>query len=82
MKLLKKEKEEIFVKLGSYKNSGKQREDGDREEKVKKSVSIIEFLKPADGERRNYRSVGGRRDSGEGGRGDRGEGERGATRGP
>ncbi|XP_026399237.1 RGG repeats nuclear RNA binding protein C-like isoform X2 [Papaver somniferum] len=73
MKLLKKGKEEIFVKLGSDKNSGKRREDGDREEKVKKSVSIIEFLKPAEGERRNYRSGGGRRD--------RGEGDRGATRG-
>ncbi|RZC81571.1 hypothetical protein C5167_044133 [Papaver somniferum] len=95
MKLLKKGEEEIFVKLGSDKNSGKRREDGYREEKVKKSVSIIEFLKPAEGERRNYRSGGGRRDSGEGGRGatgggrgatgggrrDRGEGDRGATRG-
>ncbi|KAI3967026.1 hypothetical protein MKW92_013161 [Papaver armeniacum] len=73
MKLLKKGEEEIFVKLGSDKNSGKRREDGDREEKAKKSVSIIEFLKPAEGERRNYRSGGGR--------GDRGGGGRGATRG-
>ncbi|KAI3876242.1 hypothetical protein MKW92_024354 [Papaver armeniacum] len=92
MKLLKKGEEEIFVKLGSDKNSGKRREDGDREEKAKRysccicyntlySVSIIEFLKPAEGERRNYRSGGGRGDRGGGGRGDRGGGGRGATRG-
>ncbi|KAI3915222.1 hypothetical protein MKX01_035481 [Papaver californicum] len=70
---LKKEKDEIFVKLGSDKDSVKRKEDADREEKVKKSVSINEFLKPAEGERRNYRSGGGRRD--------RGHGDRGANRG-
>ncbi|MCL7035447.1 hypothetical protein MKW94_025046 [Papaver nudicaule] len=75
MKLLslKKGKDEIFVKLGSDKDSGKRKEDADREEKAKKSVSISEFLKPAEGERRNYRSGGGRRD--------RVQGDRGATRG-
>ncbi|KAI3936688.1 hypothetical protein MKX01_034117 [Papaver californicum] len=70
---LKKGKDEIFVKLGSDKDLVKRKEDADREEKVKKSVSINEFLKPAEGERRNYRSGGGRRD--------RGHGDRGANRG-
>ncbi|OVA08464.1 Hyaluronan/mRNA-binding protein [Macleaya cordata] len=66
---LKKGNDEIFIKLGSDKDSGKRKEDADRDERVKKSVSINEFLKPAEGER-NYRPGGGRRGRG---RGDRGQ---------
>ncbi|XP_024997008.1 RGG repeats nuclear RNA binding protein A-like [Cynara cardunculus var. scolymus] len=63
----KKTEEDIFVKLGSEKD--KRKEAADKEEKAKKSVSIDEFLKPAEGER--YNNGGGR-----GGRG-RGRGFRG-----
>ncbi|XP_059640483.1 RGG repeats nuclear RNA binding protein A-like [Cornus florida] len=62
----KKSDDEIFVKLGSEKD--KRREAAEKEERAKKSVSINEFLKPAEGER--YYSPGGR------GRG-RGRGPRG-----
>ncbi|XWS49150.1 hypothetical protein CRYUN_Cryun13aG0139000 [Craigia yunnanensis] len=44
----KKSNDDIFIKLGSEKDK---RKDTDKEEKVKKSVSINEFLKPAEGER-------------------------------
>ncbi|KAJ6803099.1 RGG repeats nuclear RNA binding protein A-like [Iris pallida] len=67
---LKKGNDEIFIKLGSDKE--KKKENADRDERVKKSLSINEFLKPAEGER--YYSPGGR------GRG-RGRGERGPFRG-
>ncbi|XP_076945960.1 RGG repeats nuclear RNA binding protein A-like [Bidens hawaiensis] len=67
----KKSEEDIFVKLGSEKD--KRKEAADKEEKAKKSLSINEFLKPADGER--YYSPGGR-----GGRG-RGRGPRGGYSG-
>jgi len=63
----KKSEEDIFVKLGSDKD--KRKEAAEKEEKAKKSLSINEFLKPAEGER--YYSPGGR-----GGRG-RGRGPRG-----
>ncbi|CAN8267179.1 unnamed protein product [Cochlearia groenlandica] len=63
--------EEIFVKLGSEKD--KRKDAAEKEEKAKKSLSINEFLKPAEGESYNprggYRGRGGR-----GGRGQRGEG--------
>ncbi|KAL8216412.1 hypothetical protein R6Q57_023249 [Mikania cordata] len=62
----KKSEEDIFVKRGSEKD--KRKEAADKEEKAKKSLSINEFLKPAEGER--YYSSGGR-----GGRG-RGRGPR------
>lgn len=61
----KKGNDDIFIKLGSEKDK---RKDADKEEKAKKSVSINEFLKPAEGER--FYSPGGR------GRG-RGRGSRG-----
>ncbi|XP_076924324.1 RGG repeats nuclear RNA binding protein A-like [Bidens hawaiensis] len=67
----KKSEEDIFVKLGSEKD--KRKEAADKEEKAKKSLSINEFLKPAEGER--YYSPGGR-----GGRG-RGRGPRGGYSG-
>lgn len=51
----KKGNDDIFIKLGSEKDK---RKDADKEEKAKKSVSINEFLKPADGER--YYTPGGR----------------------
>ncbi|CAG7873066.1 unnamed protein product [Brassica rapa] len=62
--------EEIFIKLGSDKD--KRKDAAEKEEKTKKSLSINEFLKPADGERYNnprggYRGRGGRG----GGRGQR-----------
>ncbi|XP_051114713.1 RGG repeats nuclear RNA binding protein A-like [Andrographis paniculata] len=58
----KKNDDEVFIKLGSEKD--KRREAA---EKAKKSVSINEFLKPADGE--NYRAGGRGRGRGRGGRG-------------
>jgi len=51
----KKGNDDIFIKLGSEKDK---RKDADKEEKAKKSVSINEFLKPAEGER--YYTPGGR----------------------
>ncbi|XP_073006996.1 RGG repeats nuclear RNA binding protein A-like [Typha latifolia] len=68
---LKKGNEEVFVKLGSDKDSMKKKENAERDERVKKSLSINEFLKPA----------GGERSYGPGGRGrgrGRGRGEQGA----
>ncbi|KAK4267916.1 hypothetical protein QN277_024635 [Acacia crassicarpa] len=52
----KKDNHDIFIKLGSEKD--KRKEALEKEEKSKKSVSINEFLKPAEGER--YYSPGGR----------------------
>ncbi|XP_076924511.1 RGG repeats nuclear RNA binding protein A-like [Bidens hawaiensis] len=63
----KKSEEDIFVKLGSEKD--KRKEAADKEEKAKKSLSINEFLKPAEGER--YYSSSGRGSRGRG-RGPRG----------
>ncbi|CAK9309400.1 unnamed protein product [Citrullus colocynthis] len=62
----KKTNDEIFAKLGTDKD--KRKDIADKEEKAKKSVTITEFLKPAEGER--YYNPGGR------GRG-RGRGSRG-----
>ncbi|XP_062175327.1 RGG repeats nuclear RNA binding protein A-like [Alnus glutinosa] len=62
----KKGGDDIFIKLGSDKD--KRREAFEKEERAKKSLSINEFLKPAEGER--YYNPGGR------GRG-RGRGSRG-----
>ncbi|KAF5735128.1 U3 small nucleolar RNA-associated protein 25 [Tripterygium wilfordii] len=45
----KKNNVDVFIKLGSEKD--KRKDAADKEEKVKKSVSINEFLKPAEGER-------------------------------
>eukprot|EP00262_Sarcandra_glabra_P012401 TRINITY_DN3192_c0_g1_i1.p1 TRINITY_DN3192_c0_g1~~TRINITY_DN3192_c0_g1_i1.p1 ORF type:complete len:370 (-),score=94.60 TRINITY_DN3192_c0_g1_i1:609-1718(-) len=60
----KKGSDDIFIKLGSDKDIAKR--NADKEEKAKKSLSINEFLKPAEGERK-YGSGGRGR-----GRGDRG----------
>ncbi|EES03232.1 RGG repeats nuclear RNA binding protein A [Sorghum bicolor] len=69
---VKKGADEIFIKLGSDKD--KKKENTERDERAKKSVSINEFLKPAEGQR--YYSPGGR------GRGrGRGRGDRGGFRG-
>ncbi|XP_068653201.1 RGG repeats nuclear RNA binding protein A-like [Aristolochia californica] len=68
---LKKGNDDFFIKA-SDKDSGKHKENVGREERVKKSVSINEFLKPAEGER--YYAPRGR------GRG-RGRGDRGQSRG-
>uniref|UniRef100_A0A5B7BPJ7 Putative nuclear RNA-binding family protein n=1 Tax=Davidia involucrata TaxID=16924 RepID=A0A5B7BPJ7_DAVIN len=62
----KKDEHDIFIKLGSDKD--KRKEAAEKEDRAKKSVSINEFLKPAEGER--YYNPGGR------GRG-RGRGSRG-----
>ncbi|KAM7508854.1 hypothetical protein LguiA_019307 [Lonicera macranthoides] len=48
----KKSDDEIFVKLGSEKD--KRKEIAEKEEKAKKSLSINEFLKPAEGERPHF----------------------------
>ena len=63
----KKDNNDIFIKLGSEKD--KRKEFADKEEKLKKPVSINEFLKPAEGKRyfnprgrgrgRNMRGQGG-----------------------
>ncbi|KAK7256373.1 hypothetical protein RIF29_29815 [Crotalaria pallida] len=66
----KKDNHDIFAKLGSDKD--KRKDTFEKEEKSKKSVSINEFLKPAEGE--NYYNPGGR------GRG-RGRGSRGGSGG-
>ncbi|KAG8077764.1 hypothetical protein GUJ93_ZPchr0007g4232 [Zizania palustris] len=72
----KKGNDEIFIKLGSDKD--KKKESAERDERAKKSVSINEFLKPAEGER----YYGGRgRGRGRGDRGGRGYGG-GFQRGP
>ncbi|GAB4858089.1 hypothetical protein Ancab_015991 [Ancistrocladus abbreviatus] len=69
MQLVSKKKgdDDVFIKLGSEKE--KRREAAEKEERAKKSVSINEFLKPAEGEA-YYRSGG--RGRGRGGRGPRG----------
>ncbi|KAJ1689466.1 hypothetical protein LUZ63_013621 [Rhynchospora breviuscula] len=63
----KKSTEEVFIKLGSAKDTQKKR-DAERDERAKKSLSINEFLKPAEGEK--YYGGGGSR-----GRGNRGRGQ-------
>ncbi|GFY92737.1 hyaluronan [Actinidia rufa] len=45
----KKDNNDIFIKLGSEKD--KRKEFTDKEDKLKKLVSINEFLKPAEGKR-------------------------------
>ncbi|KAE8677452.1 phospholipase A(1) DAD1 [Hibiscus syriacus] len=52
----KKSNDEVFIKLGSDKD--KRKEAYEKEERAKKSVSINEFLKPAEGGR--YYNPGGR----------------------
>lgn len=47
----KKGNDEVFIKLGSDKDALKKKENAERDERAKKSVSINEFLKPAEGER-------------------------------
>ncbi|KAL4567241.1 hypothetical protein LXL04_022818 [Taraxacum kok-saghyz] len=59
----KKTNDDVFVKLGSDKD--KRKEIAEREERAKKSLSINEFLKPAEGER--YYSPSGGRGRGRGG---------------
>ncbi|KAL5723991.1 hypothetical protein ACHQM5_007312 [Ranunculus cassubicifolius] len=63
----KKTNNEFFAKLGSDKD--KKKEAADKEEKAKKSVSINEFLKPAEGEKGYYSPSGRGRGRGRGGRG-------------
>ncbi|KAK6260942.1 hypothetical protein SCA6_015416 [Theobroma cacao] len=62
----KKSNDEVFIKLGSEKD--KRKEAFDKEERAKKSVSINEFLKPAEGER-YYNPSGRGRGRGRGSRG-------------
>ena len=64
----KKSDDEVFVKLGSDKD--KRKDAAEKEERAKKSVSINEFLKPADGGRYRGRGRGNR--SGRGGFNDEG----------
>lgn len=69
---VKKDSDKVFIKLGSDKE--KRKGNIERDERAKKSLSINEFLKPADGER--YYSPAGR------GRGrGRGSGDRGGYQG-
>ncbi|GFZ02084.1 hyaluronan [Actinidia rufa] len=64
----KKSDDEVFVKLGSDKD--KRKDAAEKEERAKKSVSINEFLKPADGGR--YRGRGRSNRGGRGGFNDEG----------
>lgn len=64
----KKNDDEVFIKLGSDKD--KRKEAAEREERSKKSVSINEFLKPAEGDGYHRRGRG----RGRGGRGGYGGG--------
>ncbi|XP_047307474.1 RGG repeats nuclear RNA binding protein A-like [Impatiens glandulifera] len=66
----KKTEAEIFVKLGSEKEK-RIKDAAEKEERAKKSVSINEFLKPAEGEAYYVRGRGrgGRRGGGRGGAG-------------
>ncbi|XP_072978021.1 RGG repeats nuclear RNA binding protein A-like [Typha angustifolia] len=76
---LKKGNDDVFIKLGSDKDSLKKKENAERDERAKKSLSINEFLKPAEGERYHGGRGRGR------GRGDRAPfrgGFGGGTRGP
>jgi plasminogen activator inhibitor 1 RNA-binding protein len=68
----KKREEDIFIKLGHDKEKVK-RDAAEREEKVRKPVSINEFLKPAEGEK-YYGPPSNRGRGGRGGRGERREG--------
>ncbi|KAL1562095.1 RGG repeats nuclear RNA binding protein A-like [Salvia divinorum] len=52
----KKANDDIFIKLGS--ENDKKKDLAEKEQRAKKSVSINEFLKPAEGER--YHNPGGR----------------------
>ncbi|KAF8388493.1 hypothetical protein HHK36_027165 [Tetracentron sinense] len=75
MKLVEKKKEEnLFIKLKSEKDKLKNKDSLEKEEKVRKSVTIKEFLKPAEGENYIWPTARGR-----GGRG-RGRVERGGHR--
>ncbi|KAH6813083.1 hypothetical protein C2S51_022101 [Perilla frutescens var. frutescens] len=66
----KKASDDIFIKLGSEKD--KKKELAEKEERAKKSVSINEFLKPAEGER--FYNSGRGRGRGRGARGGYGGG--------
>lgn len=66
---VKKNSDDVFIKLGSEKEAARRR-DAEKEERIRKSISINEFLKPAEGE--NYYSSGGRGRGRGRGRGDRG----------
>uniref|UniRef100_A0A803L5K6 Hyaluronan/mRNA-binding protein domain-containing protein n=1 Tax=Chenopodium quinoa TaxID=63459 RepID=A0A803L5K6_CHEQI len=70
MQLVSKKKidDEVFIKLGSDKD--KRKDAAEKEERAKKSVSINEFLKPAEGGDSCYRRGG--RGRGRGGRGGNG----------
>uniref|UniRef100_A0A803LUH2 Hyaluronan/mRNA-binding protein domain-containing protein n=1 Tax=Chenopodium quinoa TaxID=63459 RepID=A0A803LUH2_CHEQI len=72
MQLVSKKKidDEVFIKLGSDKD--KRKDAAEKEERAKKSVSINEFLKPAEGGDSYYRRGG--RGRGRGGRGGNGGG--------
>ncbi|XP_057521399.1 RGG repeats nuclear RNA binding protein A-like [Amaranthus tricolor] len=69
MQLVSKKKidDEVFIKLGSDKD--KRKDAAEKEERGKKSVSINEFLKPADGTDGYYRRGGRGRGRGRGGYG-------------
>ncbi|KAG1330045.1 RGG repeats nuclear RNA binding protein A [Cocos nucifera] len=64
-----KKGDDVFVKLGTDKDSSKRRDNADRGERTRKAFSINEFLKPAEGER--YYSPAGRGRGRSRGRGDR-----------
>lgn len=55
---LKKANDDVFIKLGSEKDSSKKKDIADKDDKAKKAMSINEFLKPTEGEK--YYSPSGR----------------------
>ncbi|KAG6471302.1 RGG repeats nuclear RNA binding protein A-like [Zingiber officinale] len=66
---VKKDNNEVFIKLGTGKDTGKKKENVERDEKSKKPMSITEFFKPIDGER-YYTPRGRGRGRGRSGRGE------------
>ncbi|KAH9297278.1 hypothetical protein KI387_028960 [Taxus chinensis] len=63
----KKEEDAVFIKVASEKDKEKKTDAGERDERIRKPISINEFLKPAEGER--YYGGGRGRGRGRGNRG-------------
>ncbi|PKU86384.1 RGG repeats nuclear RNA binding protein A-like [Dendrobium catenatum] len=49
---IKKGNDDVFIKLGSDKDLSKRKENTEKEERAKKAITINEFLKPTEGDRR------------------------------
>ncbi|GLJ43334.1 hypothetical protein SUGI_0900160 [Cryptomeria japonica] len=67
LSLKKKDEDAVFIKVSSEKDKEKKNDAGERDERIRKPMSINEFLKPAEGER--YHGGGRGRGRGRGSRG-------------